>query len=110
MTAMNCLVKPNALKAKKAKLKALEPQLETQVLAKYGTLSLDEIRTLLAQKWFGTLAQSLGEIVHSYAKSVAYEIKQTNERYSETLEEITQKRKNAEEEFWAMASQLVEVK
>lgn len=98
------------LKQLKAQLKSLEPQLEQQVLAQYEQLELSQIRQLLAQKWFGALEQSLTQIIHSYAKSVALELKLIDERYSETLEEITQKRKAAEHTFWEMASQLVEVK
>lgn len=98
------------LKQLKAQLKSLEPQLEQQVLAQYEQLELSQIRQLLTQKWFGALEQSLTQIIHSYAKSVAFELKLIDERYSETLEEITQKRKAAEHAFWEMASQLVEVK
>lgn len=95
------------LKALRTQLKTDEPALNAKVEAKYATLTLEEIKALLAKKWLDNLSERLSQIAHSYAKNVANALKVLDERYADTLEAITRQRVEAETAFWVMADKLV---
>lgn len=73
----------------KAKIKTAEAELEKKVIAKYPTLSLDEIKTLVVErKWMDELQSRIMSEVDRTSQTLAGRIKELAERYSETLPEI----------------------
>lgn len=73
----------------KAKIKTAEADLEKKVIAKYPTLSLDEIKTLVVErKWMDELQTRIMSEVDRTSQTLAGRIKELAERYSETLPEI----------------------
>lgn len=95
------------LKTLKENLKAQQPQFEAQITAQYALLSLQEIQSLLEEKWLTKLVADLENIAHSYSRNVASQLKTLQQRYAETLSDIQAKREKAENDFWAMAKMLV---
>ncbi|MDD4641685.1 MAG: type I restriction-modification system subunit M [Bacteroidales bacterium] len=73
----------------KAKIKAVENELEKKVIAKYPTLSLDEIKILVVErKWMDELQNRIMSEVERTSQTLAGRIKELTERYSETLPQI----------------------
>jgi len=73
----------------KSKIKEAENKLEKKVIAKYPTLSLDEIKTLVVErKWMDELENRVMSEVERTSQTLAGRIKELAERYSETLPEI----------------------
>jgi type I restriction enzyme M protein len=73
----------------KAKIKTAENELEKKVIAKYPTLSIDEIKTLVVdRKWMDELQTRVMSEVDRTSQTLAGRIKELAERYSETLPEI----------------------
>lgn len=95
------------LKTLKDELKAEQPKFEAQITAQYAKLSVEEIKSLLEQKWLTKLGNDLENIAHSYSRNVANQLKTLQQRYAETLSDIQAKREQAEKDFWAMAEKLV---
>lgn len=78
----------------KAKIKTAEAELEKKVIAKYPTLSIDEIKTLVIErKWMDELQTRIMSEVDRTAQTLAGRIKELAERYSETLPEIEEETK-----------------
>ena len=73
----------------KAEIKTAENELEKKVIAKYPTLSLDEIKTLVVErKWMDELQNRIMSEVERTSQTLAGRIKELTERYSETLPQI----------------------
>ena len=74
----------------KKAIKDAEKDLENKILAKYPTLSLDEVKTLVVErKWMDELsARVLGE-VDRLSQTLAGRVKELAERYAEPMPEIT---------------------
>jgi hypothetical protein len=73
----------------KAKIKTAENELEKKVIAKYPTLSIDEIKTLVVdRKWMDELQVRIMSEVEHTSQTLAGRTKELAERYSETLPEI----------------------
>lgn len=73
----------------KAKIKTAEAELEKKVIAKYPTLSLDEIKVLVVErKWMDELHTRIMSEVDRTSQTLAGRIKELADRYSETLPEI----------------------
>lgn len=74
----------------KKTIKDAEKDLEQKVLAKYPTLTVDEIKTLVVErKWMGELtARVLGE-VDRLSQTLAGRVKELAERYAEPMPAIT---------------------
>ena len=73
----------------KAKIKTAENELEKKVIAKYPTLSLDEIKTLVVEhKWMDELQARIMSEVDRTSQTLAGRIKELAERYNETLPQI----------------------
>ena len=73
----------------KSKIKEAENKLEKKVIAKYPTLSLDEIKTLVVErKWMDELENRVMSEVERTSQTLAGRIKELAERYSETLPEV----------------------
>ena len=73
----------------KAKIKTAETELEKKVIAKYPTLTIDEIKTLIVErKWMDELENRIMSEVERTSQTLAGRIKELAERYSETLPEI----------------------
>ncbi len=79
----------------KVKIKTAENDLEKKVIAKYPTLSIQEIKTLVVEhKWMNELQTRIMSEVDRTSQTLAGRIKELAERYSETLlsiEKETQK-------------------
>lgn len=95
------------LKTLKDELKAEQPKFDAKITAQYAKLSVEEIKSLLEQKWLTKLGNDLENIAHSYSRNVANQLKTLQQRYAETLSDIQAKREQAEKDFWAMAEKLV---
>jgi len=73
----------------KSKIKEVEKEIEKKVIAKYPTISLDEIKTLVVdRKWMDELETRVMSEVERTSQTLAGRIKELAERYSETLPEI----------------------
>ena len=74
----------------KKAIKDAEKDLEKKVLAKYPTLTLDEVKTLVVErKWIDELfARVLGE-VDRLSQTLAGRVKELAERYAEPMPKIT---------------------
>jgi type I restriction enzyme M protein len=78
----------------KAEIKTAENELEKKVIAKYPTLSLDEIKTLVVErKWMDELQNRIMSEVERTSQTLAGRIKELAERYNETLPEIEKETK-----------------
>jgi type I restriction enzyme M protein len=74
----------------KTAIKEAENNLEGKILAKYPTLTSDEVKTLVVErKWMDELsARVLGE-VDRLSQTLAGRVKELAERYAESMPEIT---------------------
>jgi type I restriction enzyme M protein len=73
----------------KKEIKTKEADLEKKVIAKYPTLSIDEIKTLVVErKWMGELQTRTMSEVERTSQTMAGRIKELAERYDETLPDI----------------------
>ena len=95
------------IKELRPKIKKAKEQLNDQVEAYYPKLSTEEIKTLLEKKWLAPLSQNLTHMIDTYGRKIATSLKNLDRHYGKTLSQIQEKRKQAEADFWAMASQLV---
>lgn len=95
------------IKSLKSTLKEKEPALDIKVEQRYQTLTVTEIKTLLAQKWLTRLVADLENITHSHSRQLAQRLKTLHLRYAETLQAIQQQRQQSEAAFWALAQQLI---
>jgi type I restriction enzyme M protein len=78
----------------KKKIKVAEAELEKKVIAKYPTLSIDEIKTLVVErKWMDELQTRIMSEVNRTSQTLAGRIKELAERYCETLLEIEKETK-----------------
>jgi len=72
------------------KLKTAQEQLMTKVLAKYGQLTVDEIKTLVVEdKWLETLATAVQGELDRVSQTLTGRIRQLAERYATTLPQLT---------------------
>jgi type I restriction enzyme M protein len=75
----------------KKAIKDAERNLEKKVLAKYPTLTLDEIKTLVVErKWMGELFARVLAEVDRLSQTLAGRVKELAERYAEPMPEITE--------------------
>jgi type I restriction enzyme M protein len=73
-----------------AKLKTAQEKLITQVHAKYGQLSEDEIKTLVVDdKWLQTLAAAVQGELDRVSQTLTGRIRQLAERYASPLPQLT---------------------
>ncbi len=73
----------------KKNIKIAEAELEKKVIAKYPTLSLNDIKNLVVErKWMSELENCVMSEVDRVSQTFAGRIKELAERYSETLPEI----------------------
>ena len=73
----------------KKEIKEKEKVLEQKVIAKYPTLSEDEIKTLVVdKKWIRTLRESILSEIDKLSQKLATRIKELTQRYEQTLPEI----------------------
>ena len=96
-----------SIKELRPKIKKSKEALNDQVEAHYPKLTNEEIKTLLEKKWLAPLSQNLTHMIDTYGRKIATSLKNLNQHYGKTLNQIQEKRKQAEADFWAMASQLV---
>lgn len=82
----------------KKTIKDAEKDLEKKVLAKYPTLTIEEVKTLVVErKWMDELsARVLGE-VDRLSQTLAGRVKELAERYTEPMPEITKELKTLKE-------------
>jgi type I restriction enzyme M protein len=74
----------------KKKLKEAEEALAKKVLDKYGALTEDEIKTLVADdKWLGTLAAAVQGELDQVSQMLTRRIRQLAERYGTPLPQLT---------------------
>lgn len=72
--------------AAKASLKTALNDLERKVIAKYPTLSVDDIKELVVeQKWMGALQEGVGGVVDELSQHLTGRVRVLAERYRETL-------------------------
>lgn len=77
--------------ALKKKVKELQEALDLKVFTKYPTLTDDEVKELVVQdKWFATLNSSVEAEIERVTQQLANRVKELNERYAESLPQITQ--------------------
>ena len=63
--------------------------LDNKVLARYQTLTEEEIKTLVVHdKWFGTIHASILEVVQRLTQQLTDRIKELDERYARPLPEL----------------------
>lgn len=84
--------------------KLLQAELEEKTLELYATLTEEQIRTLLAEKWFGTFKNDVAKLL---IDAELNEVKALNHRYSDTLLGIQEQKKSIEASFLEMANQLI---
>ncbi len=76
----------------KKEIKAAEQDSEKKVVAKYPTLSIDDVKTLVVdRKWMDTLESLVMSEVDRLSQTLAGRVKELSERYEDTLPEIIQK-------------------
>ena len=82
----------NKTKMIKKRIKEAEKDLEQKVIAKYPTLSAEDIKTLVVdRKWMDGIEGSVMSEVDRLSQTLAGRVKELAERYEETLPEITKK-------------------
>ncbi len=73
----------------KKKIKEAEKELEKKVIAKYPTLTIEEIKTLVVErKWMTKLEGRIMSEVDSMSQNLAGRVKELGERYDQTLPEL----------------------
>ncbi len=73
-----------------AKLKAAQESLMEKVFAKYGQLTVDDIKTLVVEdKWLSTLASSVQGELDRVSQTLTGRIRQLAERYATPLPQLT---------------------
>ena len=78
-------------KAKK-RLRTLMEELDRQVLARYGALTEDEIKTLTVDdKWFTAIQAGINGEVQAVAQRLAARVRELDERYADPLPVLEQK-------------------
>lgn len=70
-------------------VKAAQADLDAAVLAKYGTLSEDDIKTLVVEdKWYASVAEAIDDEVQRVTGRLAARVKELEDRYANPLPEI----------------------
>ena len=73
----------------KKKIKEGEKELEKKIIAKYQSLTIEEIKTLVVErKWMATLEECIMSEVDRVLQTLEGRVKELAERYDETLSEI----------------------
>ena len=76
----------------KKNIKEVEKDLEQKILAKYPTLSIEDVKTLVVdRKWADALEDSVMSEVDRLSQTLAGRVKELAARYEETLPEITKR-------------------
>lgn len=105
------LKKADGLIAEKSSLgkeiKAKENELKEAVYERILVLTDEEIDELVFEKWFGTMVDDLVKLIELPLKKELDIIKQLNERYTETLDDIDEESKKLENELEKLMSELV---
>lgn len=79
----------------KAKIKEAEKELEKKVIAKYPTLTLDEIQTLtIDRKWMDEIETLVMSEIERTSQTLTGRIRELADRYCETLPEIEEATKS----------------
>lgn len=95
-------------KTKLAKeLKEKESSLKEAVYDKIDKLTNEEADMLIYEKWFGDSIEKIVSLVHQPILAEINIIKELNERYSETIDDIDKEIAKVQAEFEELASQLV---
>jgi type I restriction enzyme M protein len=73
----------------KSHIKNLESDLSKKVIAKYRTLSTDEIQTLVINdKWIATIADRITNEINTISQSLTQRIRELGDRYDRPLSAI----------------------
>ena len=72
-------------------------------------LSDEEINQLVFKKWFGDLVENMTRLIEEPLKEELNVLKELNERYKDTLDDLDAEYKELEASFKEMANQLVVV-
>ena len=92
-------------KAKKdtaSELKRLIAALEALEKAKYPTLTMDELKTLIVkEKWLKTIEDGVFSLYTAVSNKLSERVTELAERYAETLPELDEEGKELETEFFA---------
>ena len=73
------------------KIKAEESVLDKKLYDKYGTLTEDEVKTLVVDnKWITTICESIGSEMNDIWQSLAGRVSELAERYSRRAPELEQ--------------------
>ena len=91
-------------------IKDAETQLKNEVQDRILSLTNEEIDIIMYEKWFGNTVSEMIKLVEEPLKAELDILKELNERYSETLEDIDAEIAKLEAEFAEMVSQLVVTK
>jgi len=76
----------------KKKIKEAEKDLEEKIIAKYPTLSIEEIKTLVVDcKWMDAIENTVMSELDRLSQTLAGRVKELAERYEQTLPEIVKK-------------------
>ncbi len=75
----------------KKRIKALDAELDAQALARYATLTPDEVKTLVVDhKWMATLGAAVHGELDRVSQALTGRVKELAERYGRTMPELTQ--------------------
>jgi type I restriction enzyme M protein len=86
-----CLKLTEAESAAAKAVKDAQAKLDTKVLAKYGELTQDEIKTLAVDdKWFASTQAAIEGEVQRLTQKLAARVKELEERYAQPLPEMEQ--------------------
>jgi type I restriction enzyme M protein len=77
--------------AHKKRIKTLDAALDAQALARYATLSADEVKTLVVDhKWMAALERAVHGELDRVSQALTGRVKELAERYGQTLPQLTQ--------------------
>lgn len=84
-----------------------ETELKSAVQDRILSLTNEEVDVIMYEKWFGNTVSKMIKLIEEPLKAELDILKELNERYSETLEDIDAEIAKLEAEFAEMVSQLV---
>jgi len=86
-----CLKRIEQEAAAKKAVREAKTELDKKILAKYGELTEDEIKTLVVKdKWLASIEEAIDEEIRRVAHRLAARVKELAERYAEPLPELEQ--------------------